>query len=61
MFSIVHFTAENSVEAVPKNWFNTKKGICAWPKLSNNPSRLIEKLVIPNENEFQFYKALWRK
>lgn len=56
-FSIVHFTVENSVEAVPKSWYNRKKGMCAWPKLNSNPTRLIEKQVVPNEKEFSFYKA----
>jgi len=39
MWSVVHFFADDSVEAVPKHWFQKY----AWPIKSSNVNRLIEK------------------
>eukprot|EP00102_Acyrthosiphon_pisum_P019799 XP_016657009.1 PREDICTED: uncharacterized protein LOC107882717 [Acyrthosiphon pisum] len=55
MWSVVHFFADDSVEAVPKHWFKDKK--CAWPIKSSNINRLIEKRVIPNPLEYQYLSA----
>lgn len=56
-YSIVHFIDEDTVEAIPSSWFNTKKNICAWPKSCTKPLRLIEKNVLPNNDDFTFFKA----
>jgi len=55
MWAVVHFFADDSVEAVPNHWFKDNK--CAWPIKSPNVNRLIEKRVIVNGLEFQYLNA----
>jgi hypothetical protein len=55
MWSIVHFFADDSVEAVPEHWFKNQK--CAWLIKSSNVNRLIEKRLITNPLEFQYLEA----
>lgn len=30
-FSVAHFIGDNTVEAVPSNWFNEDQNLCYWP------------------------------
>lgn len=53
MWSIVHFTKDNSVETVPSKWFRRNK--CAWP--INNSTHNIETQADPNTNDFKWYTA----
>lgn len=53
MWSVVHFEEENTVEAVPTNWFN--KGLCAWPK--KDIKTTINRRIQPNKFDFDFYSA----
>jgi len=38
-YSVVVFTEDNSIEAVPTNWFKNNK--CAWP-ITKNHSTILE-------------------
>lgn len=53
MWSIVHFSNENSVCAVPSSWM--KKNKCAWPK--KDVKRFLERRVMPNTFDFNFLSA----
>uniref|UniRef100_A0A2S2P2H6 Uncharacterized protein n=1 Tax=Schizaphis graminum TaxID=13262 RepID=A0A2S2P2H6_SCHGA len=56
MWSIVNFTNDNSVSAVPSHWW--KNGYCAWPKSSTkNASLLLQRRAIPNKFDYDFFKA----
>lgn len=55
MWAVVHFFADDSVEAVPKHWFKDQG--CAWPIKSSNVNKLIERRVIANSLEFQYLSA----
>lgn len=56
MWSIVNFTKDNTVSAVPSHWW--KNGYCAWPKPSvKNASMLLQKRSIPNKFDYDFFKA----
>lgn len=53
-YCVVLFIKENVVEAVPNHWYSNNQ--CAWPK-SQNPKRLIEKRIVPNTLEFEWFDA----
>lgn len=56
MWSIVNFTNDNSVSAVPSHWW--KNGYCAWPKsYTKNASLLLQRRAIPNKFDYDFFKA----
>lgn len=58
MWAVVHFFKDNSVEVVPNNWFNSKCGVCAWPKANNNlAKKFVRKRVVPNDRDFMFLPA----
>lgn len=61
VYSIVVFTKENSVSAVPSCWYNIILGKCAWPKPSIHSSASINKLISRrthyNTIEFDLFKA----
>lgn len=47
MYIVVSFQEDNSVEAVPSNWYDN--GYCVWPTTSQNITRLIKKHSHPDE------------
>lgn len=53
MWSVVHFKNDNSVNAVPSTW--VKRDMCAWPK--RDVKRFLERRIIPNDFDFDFYPA----
>jgi len=53
MWSVVRFTEDNTVAAVPKFWY--RDGYCAWPNKSFQ--KYIDRRVNPNELEFTYFKA----
>lgn len=53
MWSIIHFSEENTVATVPSKWYSRNK--CAWP--NNNSKRHIENQSDPNAQHFKWYKA----
>ncbi|XP_025192773.1 uncharacterized protein LOC112592846 [Melanaphis sacchari] len=53
MWSVVCFTEDNTVAAVPKFWY--RDGYCAWPNRSFQ--KYIDRRVNPNELEFTHFKA----
>lgn len=57
-YSVVLFE-DNSVAAVPSNWFNKKKEKCAWPKTKNlnHVSKFIEKKCSPAKFDCQYIKG----
>uniref|UniRef100_A0A2S2NHN0 DUF4806 domain-containing protein n=1 Tax=Schizaphis graminum TaxID=13262 RepID=A0A2S2NHN0_SCHGA len=55
LWEVVHFTTENTVEAVPHTWM--KKTECAWPKNPKFVKRFIEHNVEPNPTEFYYCPA----
>jgi len=55
LWEVVHFTTENTVEAVPHTWM--KKTECAWPKNPKSVKRFIEHNVEPNPTEFYYCPA----
>lgn len=56
MWSIVIFSSDNSVAAVPSHWY--KNGQCAWPKkYIKNKNKFIERRSIANTLEFDFFSA----
>lgn len=55
-YAVVHFIEDNSVEAVPSFWVK-KNGTCAWPKNQSSALKLIDRKCIPNEIEYNYYKA----
>lgn len=56
MWSIVNFTKDNSVNAVPSHWW--KNGYSAWPNSSVKHSLLLlQKRAIPNKFDFNFFIA----
>ncbi|CAI6353126.1 unnamed protein product [Macrosiphum euphorbiae] len=53
MWSVVCFTGDNTVAAVPKFWY--RDGYCAWPNKFIRKN--IERRVNPNELEFTHFKS----
>lgn len=59
-YSIVVFTEENTVSAVPSYWFRASTKKCAWPKPSHTAasvSRLIAKRTPYNSIDFNLFDA----
>ncbi|XP_050066309.1 uncharacterized protein LOC114120255 [Aphis gossypii] len=58
-FSVIVFTEDNTVEAVPTSWVKKKDGTCAWPTTKSRSliMKLIEKKSVPNEVQYKYYKA----
>jgi len=54
-YSVVHFFADDSVEAVPSFWVKGK--LCAWPKNKIYAKKYIETKRTPNDTDFIFLKA----
>jgi hypothetical protein len=56
-YSVVEFTEDNSLEAVPTNWL--KKNKCDWPITKNYSTirKLIERKSVPNEIEYTYFNA----
>jgi len=54
MWTIVNFTEENTVEAIPSHWIQ-KDNTCAWPK--KNVKKHVERRTIPNSFDFNFYPS----
>jgi len=62
VYSIVVFTKENSVCAVPSCWYDSLLGKCAWPKPSvyssaNVINKLISRQFPYNTIEFDLFEA----
>jgi len=56
MWSVVLFSYDNSVAAVPSHWY--KNGQCGWPKkYIKTVNKYIEKRTATNALEFDFYSA----
>lgn len=58
-YSVIVFTEDNTVEAVPSRWVKKKDGTCAWPTTKSRCliMKLIEKKSVPNEVQYKYYKA----
>jgi len=56
-YSVVEFTENNSLKAVPTNWL--KKNKCAWPITKNYSTirKLIERKSVSNEIEYTYFNA----
>jgi len=56
-YSVVVFTEDNSIEAVPTNWLKNNK--CAWPITKNHSTirKLIEQKSVLNEIEYTYFNA----
>lgn len=54
-YIIVIFEEENTVEAVPSDWY--KNGKCIWPKKSIEARRLIEQKANPLHFEHTTFNA----
>jgi len=61
VYSIVIFSKENSVSAVPSCWYDALLGKCAWPKSSMYSLAMINKLISRrspyNAVEFDLFEA----
>lgn len=56
MWIVVVFQNDNSVAAVPTNWY--KDGLCAWPKKAvKHKSDLIQNQIEPTRSEFDRFPA----
>uniref|UniRef100_A0A2S2NKT6 Uncharacterized protein n=1 Tax=Schizaphis graminum TaxID=13262 RepID=A0A2S2NKT6_SCHGA len=57
MWSVVHFKLDDTVEVVPKHWFN--KGYCAWPNTTKKSQlkKAIMSRMNPEKNKFNFFEA----
>uniref|UniRef100_A0A2S2QYK4 DUF4806 domain-containing protein n=1 Tax=Sipha flava TaxID=143950 RepID=A0A2S2QYK4_9HEMI len=53
MWTVVHFTNENAVEAVPSHW--VKKDVCGWPK--KNIKKHIHHRSIVNTFDFDYFPS----
>lgn len=53
MWSVVEFSDDAAVEAVPCYWVKNNK--CAWPK--KNSKQFINRRTKPDEIDFYFYTA----
>lgn len=53
MWTVVHFTKENAVEAVPSHW--VKKDVCAWPK--TNVRKHINHRTMVNKYDFDYFHS----
>lgn len=53
MWTVVHFTNENSVEAVPSHW--VKKDVCGWPK--KNIKKHMHHRTIVNKYDFDYFPS----
>ncbi|XP_060860912.1 uncharacterized protein LOC132938225 isoform X2 [Metopolophium dirhodum] len=58
-YLVVEFYEDNSIEAVPANWFKKKEGTCAWPntKNANALKKCVELKSIPNDVEYSYHLA----
>jgi len=56
-WSVVYFTDENSVEAVPNIWFDKKQETCAWPAKPKLVKKFIESQQKPNKKDFTYHPA----
>jgi hypothetical protein len=54
MWTVVNFTKENAVEAVPSHW--VKKDVCGWPK--KNIKKHIHHRSIVNTFDFDYFPFL---
>jgi hypothetical protein len=54
-FSVVHFSKDNSIAAVPTKWISTEEGLlyCAWPK----GVQIVELIKNPNSQP----RSTWKK
>ncbi|KAE9544293.1 hypothetical protein AGLY_001472 [Aphis glycines] len=57
MWIVVHFIKENSIEAVPNTWYNSKEQKCARLLSKNSVKRMIKKRIYPNKFEFKLFSA----
>ncbi|XP_016657972.1 uncharacterized protein LOC107883083 [Acyrthosiphon pisum] len=57
VWNVVHFLEENSIEAVPSQWYNHTLKKCAWPKDRSKIKVFIEKQRQVNTYEFNLYAA----
>jgi len=59
MWLVVNFILDDTVEVVPKNWLNVKKGICGWPKFTKkiDVDRAVRNKTKANKKEFNFFEA----
>lgn len=53
MWTIIFFSEENTIEAVPSHW--VKKNQCAWPK--QDIKKQIFRRTIPNAFDFNYYPS----
>jgi len=59
MWSVVHFTTDNTVEVVPSHWVKRHRQLCAWPKTTTKKLilRAVLNRVIHNKMEFNYFDA----
>lgn len=50
MWSVVHFSSDNTVEVVPSFWVTKNK--CAWP--IKRAKLFIKQRMVPNEHDFTY-------
>jgi len=56
-WSVVYFSDENSVEAVPSIWLDKKQETCAWPAKLKYVKKFIEFQQKPNKKDFTYHPA----
>jgi len=54
-WSVIYFTDEGSVEAVPNIWFDKKHEICAWPAKPKHIKKCIESQQKLNKKDFTYH------
>ncbi|CAI6372376.1 unnamed protein product [Macrosiphum euphorbiae] len=59
MWLVVNFILDDTVEVVPQQWLNIKKGICGWPKFTKkiDVERAVRNKTKANKKEFNFFEA----
>lgn len=62
-YSVVVFSKDNTVEAVPTSWVKKKDGTCAWPNTKSRSliMKLIERKSVPNDIQYKYYEAIVMK
>lgn len=59
MWSIVHFSTDNTVEVVPSHWMKKDGLQCAWPKTTKKSYLLkaVINKIKPNKTDFNYFNA----
>ncbi|KAF0693336.1 Uncharacterized protein FWK35_00037077, partial [Aphis craccivora] len=59
MWTVVIFTEENTIEAIPSHWVRKDNNNWAWPK--KNIKKHVERRTIPNSFDFNFHPSRFLK